>query len=265
MIMNKLAKVALITAISALGVTAARAQNPSGELILGFTSPTATLDYVVDLGNINSLGDQTTHHLGSSIDLTQFGTGQAGKANFGSVNGTFAGVVIGNQIGIPGDLAGISVVRNGAAFNPTSPAAGSSDVLPTLNPPSGNNVTAASTDVASLLLGNPAQTATFSFSTQSGLGNAGSFANNLQFDPRSQFNGTTLTFDLFESTRLANVGRGTVATPYQYFGTLVLDLTGPNAVADFTAVPETSTYGLMAGAGLLLVLVRRQFAGAKTV
>jgi hypothetical protein len=260
--MNKLTKVALITVASGLGVIGARAQNPSGDLILGFTSPTATLDYVVDLGNISSLGDRSTHHQGGLIDLNQWG---GPGHTFGTVSGTFTGVMFGQQVGQPGDIAGISVIRNGATFNPLNPAAGGSDVLPGLNPPSGNSVTGAGTDVNSVLLGNPALTAGFSFTSQSAIGPAGTFANLLQWDPRSQFNGTTIALDLFSSTRLPNAGRSTVASSYSYFGTLVLDLTGPNAVADFTAVPETSTYGMIAGAGLLLVLLRRQFAGAKAV
>jgi hypothetical protein len=248
-------------------VIAARAQNPSGEIILGFTSPTATLDYVVDLGNQSTLGDGTTHHLGSLIDLTQFGTGQAGKANFGSVNGTFAGVAFYRAVGTPGDVAGISVLRNGSVFNPANPAAGASDVLPGLNPPSGNGVTGAGTDVASLALGNPLQSDGFSFTSQSSILTAGTLANQLQWDPRSQISGTTITLDLFESTRLANSGRSSVATPYAYYGTLVLDLTGPNAVADFTAgtaVPEPSSGVMIVGGGLLLVALRRQ-VGAKAV
>jgi hypothetical protein len=263
--MKKLTKIALITVTAGISVTVAHAQIKSGDIILGFTSPSATQDYVVDLGNMSSLGDGATHHLGSLIDLTQFGG--AGHT-FPSVNGTFTGVMFGQQVGIPGDLAGISVVRNGAAFNPANPAPGASDVLPTLNPPSGNNVTAASTDASSLALGNPLQSDGFSFTSQSAILTAGSFANNLQWDPRSQISGTIITMDLFESTRQANVGRGTVATPYTYYGTLVLDLTGPNAVADFTgaaAVPEPSTCVMLVGAGLLLVVLRRRFTGAKAV
>jgi hypothetical protein len=55
-----------------------------------------------------------------------------------------------------------------------------------------------------------------------------------------------------------------LSTPSSAFtleGTLNLDFTGASPVADFTPapVPEPSTYGLLAGAGLLLLALRRQF------
>jgi hypothetical protein len=247
----------------ALFTQVARAQNPSpGDLVLGFTgNPLAgvTADYVVDLGALSSLSSSQISHLGGAINLGQFGTG--GTPAIGSMN---VGVIFGQGSAQTGDFAGLSQLRTGSS------AAGvvGSEAAPA-TPSGGGFVTQADSAAASLLLGTPGNGNTFSFTGQGNTLTPGGFANVLGVNPLVSMPGSTIALDLFETTRLASTGRTTPASPFTYIGTLNLNLSGPSAVADFTpagfvaAVPEPSTYGLVAGAGLLIVSLRRQLCGAK--
>jgi hypothetical protein len=241
--MNKFTKIAVVAATAALAAQGLRAQTaPGGDLILGFTSGTATSDYVVDLGAIPSVPTD----LGSAINLSQFGTG--GAPSIGNMS---VGVIFGNPVNSgPGDYVGFSVSHGGAA--PVTP--------------SGNSVTGAGTQAGSVLIGTPANTLGTSFTGQSAVTTAGTFANYFQTDPRLSMPGTSLVLDIYESMRIASTGRGTpTATAFSLIGTLSLDLSGGTPHAEFTptAVPEPSTYGLIAGAGLLLVALRRRLSAQR--
>jgi hypothetical protein len=239
--MNKFTKIAVVAALAAMAAQGLRAQTaPGGDLILGFTSTSSSSDYVVDLGAIPTVPTD----LGSAINLSQFGTG--GAPSIGNMS---VGVMFGKAVGTPGDFAGLSV-PHGTAAPPT---------------PSGNNVSAAVNDALSVIIGTPGNTTLTSFTGQSAFLTAGTFANSLGADPRVVMPGTSIVLDIYESTRLANSGRTTVASAFSLIGTLSLDLSGPTAHAEFTptAVPEPSTYGLIAGAGLLLVVLRRRLSSQR--
>jgi hypothetical protein len=253
--MKEITKLAVVSATTALLATSvASAQTaPAGDLILGFTSSSATADYVVDLGSLASLiSAGGVSHLGGNVDLAQFGAG--GAPSIGNMN---VGVMFGSSAAQTGDYAGVSQVRaggNASGTAGTEPAPGT--------PTSGNFVTQAGTDAASLLLGLPANTAQFSTTIQGDPISAGTFANTLGVTPLQAMPGTTISLDLFETTRLAPVGRGTPASAFTYEGTLDIDFSVPNnPVVDFTsvaAVPEPSTLSLLAGAGLLVLHWRRR-------
>src|SRR5581483_9153546 len=248
--MNKTTKLAFSCATGAvLAMNTAQAQAPAGDLVLGFTSSSATADYVVDLGSLASLMSAGgVSHLGGTINLGQFGTG--GAPSIGSMN---VGVMFGSSAAQKGDYAGLSQLRAGGnpAGTETTPA----------TPSSGNFVTQAGTDAASFLLGLPSNTAQFSTTVQGDPIPAGTFANILGLTPLQAMPGTTISLDLFETTRLAPSGRTTPASAYAYEGTLDINLSGPNAVVDFTpaaAVPEPTSLSLLTGAGALFVFWRRR-------
>jgi hypothetical protein len=251
--MNNITKMAVVSAAVVLAAQAAQAQIPAGDLVLGFSSTAAgvTQDYIVDLGALPT----TASSLGGAVNFSQFGTG--GAPSIGNMN---VGVLFGKGNASTGDFAGYSVLRTG---NNASGVQGTESTPATLA--TGNVITSAALDAQSMVAGLIPQGNQFSMLTQSS-GTAGTFANNMSANPLTSMPGTTISLDLFEATRLAQSGRSTPASAFTYEGTLNIDLTGPNAVVDFVpvaaAVPEPSTYGLIAGAGLLLVSLRRQFRGS---
>jgi hypothetical protein len=220
-IMNKLARLAVVAAAgAALLQQAAQGQSaPSGDLILGFTSATASKDYVVDLGTLSTFSSSSITHLGSAVDLSTLNATITSGLNIGASYG-LAG-------GIPGDSVGISLLRTGNNIIGT-PGTESGPVNP-----SGNNVSAAESSAVSILLGTPANSDQFSFTGQSDKLTAGTFGNALGASPLSPVSGSAITLDLFQSTRLANNGRFTAATPFSYIGSLQVDLAGPSAVVDY--------------------------------
>jgi hypothetical protein len=241
--MKRITQVALSVAAVILGGQVAQAQVNPGDLVLGFTSPGAVNDYVVDLGSVSALqAAGGTTSLGSRINmsvlLSTFG---------GSLNNVSAGVYYGVGNAAAGDYAGISVLGGGPV--PSKPSGG-------------NNVTAAATAANSTALGVVAVGNTLSFSYNASVSNPGTVANNLGLSPSQLLNGSTVVLDLYESARLPRVGLSTPASNFYLDGSLTLNFSGANALADFspaTAVPEPSTSGLLATAGLLALVLRRQF------
>ncbi len=80
------------------------------------------------------------------------------------------------------------------------------------------------------------------------------------------FSSGDVILDIFQ-----NSVSGTVAHPtvdgWTFDGSLVINLTGTPSIqwdpAGSGAVPEPAAYGMLAGAGLLVVALRRQFRGAR--
>jgi hypothetical protein len=247
----------MLAASVAAAAQAARAQIAPGDLLLGFTSPTASTDYVVDLGQ--GFSSTSVTHLGSHIDLAQFTTGGAFP---GGINGVSVGALFGSGgSGAAGDYAAVSLLRLGGAGSPGFAGTESAPKTPS----GGAFVSAAANAGNGITLGFPAPGASSSFTFNSTELNPGTFANNLQLDPRSVVSGSTIELDLFESTRLAPVGRSTPASAFDFAGSLTIDFSGASPVVDFTpatAVPEPSTFSLIAGAGLLLISLRRQLSRA---
>ncbi len=93
--------------------------------------------------------------------------------------------------------------------------------------------------------------------TTPGTSTTGSFASFLGGDnPLQTMTGSSISLDLWKDT-VTSAG----TTGWTYLGDFTLDLSGaqPSLVFDAAPVPEPTTYGLFAGAGLLALSFRRQF------
>ncbi len=245
-IMNNLSKAAILTAAVTLACTRGYAQANPGDLILGFTSPSATLDYVVDLGSAPT----SSMDLGGSINMSMLNT-----AFPGGVNGVSVGVVFGVGNGAIGDDAGLSVLRTG------NNAAGVAGTEAAPGAPSGGLfVTAAASSANSITLGNPANNSSTSFTFAANTMNPGSFANEVGTSPSATISGTTISLDLYESTRLVPSGRSTPASAFTFEGQLNLDFSNPSSPsAQFipvAPVPEPTTNALLVCGGLLALFLR---------
>lgn len=262
---KQLFKAALLAALGLASVTAAQAATPNpGDLVLGFTQSSGNPsgnDYVIDLGS-SFLGTSGVTDLSSLISLTTF------NSTFSSVSAVNAGVVGGINTGGDGTEVWLTSLRNGSPASVTIPGTETKPSKITLS----GNLSGAAAVAGSVLLGTPSQTDT-------GLGSwtqqiaksptlAGANTHNFVSYIGSSGNplrniGTSgiLIEDLWTES---NVG-GTLSA-MTYDGFFTLDMTGSTPVFTYTgntvAVPEPMSYGLLSGAGLLLLSLRRQFIRA---
>lgn len=244
---------ALVMGAALLSQVSAHAQaslyGAPGDLILGFTGGTGGNDYIVDLGQPNLAPGAHT-----SLSNPNFTSGALSAAGFSTVSGANAGVVS-SDLGAGGpQFVYLSTAHNG------HPAVGTSN---------GGQIGAGSGIVSSLAMdstltatiarNDPGQTAWSEIIAQNpttgGTAVPGNFTFQMGDNPMTTISGTSLVEDIWNST----------STPgaYHLLGTLTVNFGGANPVATFDAaapVPEPSTYGLIAGAGLLLVSLRRQFS-----
>src|SRR5262249_44719333 len=95
--------------------------------------------------------------------------------------------------------------------------------------------------------------------TQSGIQGNQSYAGLLARNPMtSSLSGGVFSLDLFRATQANGV--------FSFYGTLSLNLSGTSFGITYdpvSAVPEPSTYGLLAGAGLLVVALRRKLSTSR--
>ena len=124
--------------------------------------------------------------------------------------------------------------------------AGASTKITGIRAGAANVGTALSSSSATVVDGNAQSYHTF-VTDNGNLG--GSFQGNIE-------NGTGASFSGHSRSDLYELSPATGNPPGTYLGYFDLSSTG---VMTFVPVPESSTYGIMAGAGLLLALVRRQF------
>lgn len=211
-------------------------QNP-GDLILGFTG--GANNYIADLGQLTG-GHQD---LSGGINLATFNA--AGYSTGASISGKNAGFV-GSDIGLDPRTYIFATVAHGSGAPPTPTAQGS--------------IQQASGNVSAVLLGNVSPSDAQSWSqliaqnsTTAG-GNGNNFTQNAAVNPLQTFNGTVLVEDLWKNDATSG------AQPWTELGTLTLNFGGatPTVTFDPVAVPEPATYGILAGAGLLALSVRRQ-------
>jgi PEP-CTERM motif len=247
--MKKIAKISMLALGAAMVTQALQAQttpaNPgNNDLVLGFTSqaPGVTQDYILDLGQIPSGQNVQLGGISLSTFNTVFGSALAnGEVNVGIVGGLPTGSVADvitstlHLTGAPGEIPSVS----------QSKSAGDDVLGTTPGVVAQNATTSFSSDVA--LSPTATGTANNNFSAQLG-------SNPLSTIGSSE----TITLDLYEDTQTSRTSTG----GWVYEGDIALDLTGStlSAVFDPVAVPEPSTYGLLAGAGLLLVALRRQIS-----
>ncbi|HWV99973.1 MAG TPA: PEP-CTERM sorting domain-containing protein [Candidatus Acidoferrum sp.] len=250
--MNKLTKSALLAAGVALVTQAAQAYT-ANDMLLGFNS-TAPNEYVIDLGNVRTaFGSSSVLNLSSDFNLTTF-------------NSTFAGGPNGVNMGAAGAASGLTPsiyltqLRSGGAGNPavagsTTPASvsssivgqGAGDVSAVANAP--YNLTAGGQSATG-----PTSGSTSFFTKIAPTSSSGSWLGQSSINVLGQIASSVVYEDVYAKS-------GSAAWVYE--GVLALDLTGtpsltftPNTVA----VPEPTTYGLLAGAGLLVLSLRRQFS-----
>ena len=252
-------KVALLAALGLTVAVAAQAQTPvANDLVLGFTStaPGVTSDYIVDLGQLPTA--QNTQ-IGSGVSLATlssvFGSALAnGQVNAGIVGGTAAG----------SKAAFTTTLDNGTGTatvaGSTAPISASKSQLSQV----GSIATSLTTGVVSQ---NPVGQIGFFTSVAETPTTVGSANNNVASDlgsnPLSTI-GTSeiITLDLWKNAGTA--ATGTAVTGWQYEGDIQIDLSGTTASVVFdpaaSSVPEPTTYGLLAGAGLLVVSLRNKLA-----
>jgi hypothetical protein len=241
--MKNLYKAALL---AVLGITAVSSAQASSDLILGFNDVTlggSANDYVVDLGTANFTTSTT---FSTSFSGSSFNSAFGADAN--ALNHVSAGIV-----GTP----------NATTLFQTSPLLGDPAFAATTSsfPNAVNDINAVALGVysstsASGWTANIAQS-----STQTGTSSSSSLAGSTA-NPMLQLSSGVTTETLWEATESGS-GRNKVVSGWEDIGTFTINANTDTVSftgADVSAVPEPSTYGLLAGAGLLVVALRRNFS-----
>ena len=256
--MKNITKAAVLSAAVALVGQAAHAAS-TGDLVLSFSQNDTggTQEYTVDLGSLSSFTSAfpNTTHLGGSVNettLTSTFFGANGNTGFNGLN--VGAVAANNTHAGAGDWIALTAFRSGP--NPT-PASDGVTALP-----GRAALSEAATTVASVTTPNGLQLSSGSSSFSSLIApdpntvNANTFAQLAQNNPLVNLSGQNgqIQEDIWMNTEGASANSG-----WQYEGYLNINISGSSAVVDFVPVPEPSTYGLLAGAGLLAVCLRRQF------
>lgn len=227
----------------ALMIDAAHAQYSSGDLIVGFTSGAGN-DVVYDLGKFSTFTSGETWNLFPSLTSTP-----GGYANLSGLNW---GVVGAQSTGLSSSLKTVySTVPHGQVTPPVG--------IP--NTSTYNGIATSINTIGQFITSGPAgidaASDAASWNGETIVGGSGTFFNAYgsatPSDPNSAtpsgFTSGSVIEDLYGVK-----ANGSAAT---LLGTLAFDSTGTltfNAVA----VPEPSTYGALAGLGLLALCVRRQ-------
>jgi hypothetical protein len=267
--MRKFIKTSMLAACClALVAGSAQAQYNNNDLILGFenatfngTTFTGPNDYIIDLGQPSVVGVGGAPGVPltlSGFNLSTFTglyTSLSGGVNMGVVGGngvgtttrnvfltqlraalgdpTMAGSMAPTPINSTSDAGAIGSVANMVNALPLSPGGST-----TITPGSGNSWSQR-------------------VSPNQVLAPLPSFLSATGRDPMAGVSTGTLIFeDLWRG------GTGTGSNPFTYLGFFTLD-TGVGSLTFTPAVPEPSTYGAFAGAGLLLLALRRQFSGTR--
>lgn len=244
-------KIALLAALGFASVSVAQAQINinDDDLVLGITS--SSQDYVIDLGQIPATANTSL----GSYDLSSF---DAASLSAGVVGGDTDGAY---DVAGGGDSLFLTKVRSGTAA--TSYAVAGTESAPNLI--SQNNLDASAGLVYAIATGiTPTSTTGHNAWSQivaqsstavgsSGGGNIGAYAGN----PMGALT-SPLTLDLWAASD------DNEPNSFNYLGDIQLTETGSSVSVVFdpasVAVPEPSTYGLIAGAGLLAVSLRNKLS-----
>jgi hypothetical protein len=250
--MNKIAKITVLAFGAAMVTQALQAQINDGDLVIGFNSGTSTTDYVLDLGQVPTSANT---QLAGSFDLSTFNSTFGSAAmNVGVVGGDPDGAI--DPSGF--ETMWTTTLRTGVAA--TSFATHGTEAAPASL--SQNGVDGGASTAVQVALGfTPTANSSSSAWNQvisKGPGQHGS--NNTSFgqfaNPMTALSSQPLTLDLWSAND------GNTLNPFTYVGDLQIDLTGatPSIIFDpAVAVPEPASYGLLAGGGLLAIVLRRQF------
>ena len=245
---KQLLKAALLAALGMAGVTAAQAQS---EMVLGFNDqnyfiPPAGSDYTIDLGSA------------ANFTATYSGSWGISSSLFSSAFGADGNALYNVAAGVVGSTSSANIMQTiiGALNAPgTSAISGSSHVPATI--PFGVNSYVTSPGWSASISGGPSIAPYAGTTYSSGV------------NPMGYLVSGTLTEVLYSDSVIGS-GRTATTTGWQELGTFVIDApTGGNdGTITFNgvnaSVPEPATYGVLAGAGLLLLSLRRQFL-SKTV
>jgi hypothetical protein len=242
--MKRSSKATVLAASAALVSQAAQAAFTANDLYLGFTSSSASSDYIIDLGQpgVVGVGASSPVDLSGSFSLSMFNT-----AFHSGPSGVSMGVVGGqNQFPSSYDLFATALRVGGAgdraiagsdlsSFSHSQASIANAEVAVTGNPfpTAGNGVL----DDTKSWAANIAPTLT-----------ASTFYGASGINPNADIGASGVLYE--------DLWKATPNSPYSYLGYLTLDLSGPNPSLSFTAVPEPTSFSLI-GAGLLALAVRR--------
>jgi len=253
--MKNLTKAVILSAAVALTSQVSQAQ-----FFLGFTSGTAANDYIINLGDLSTFSTTAITDLSGLVSLSQFGSGGVTPVATASAGAVFAKSAIGTVVG---DAGAVTLARTG------NNALGTQGTESAQAQVSGGSISSATSEISLLSAGvvsagTIASPNTSSFTYQGSAVAAGSVAQDLNATASHVMVGGKITEDVFSATRTSAATRGTTSTPFGFIGSLLIDLSGSSPVVEYipagfsAAVPEPATYGLIAGAGLLLLSLRRQ-------
>jgi hypothetical protein len=224
--MKKQVRAVMVAAAAFAMVASTRAATYTGDLLIGFTS-TSGNDFVFDAGQASALTSGQTFNLGSQLsgfNLSTVHWGVIGDRNVGGTRTAWTTIGAGAPNAVPNTATWGSIDTATRGIYTGFPTGGQ-----------GDQFTIAATDDNSW----NQQTVNGSLTTQ---------YHNAYEDPNFIGTGSASFFSL--------IANG--SNPSQ-LGTFTLNSSG---ILTFTAVPEPATYGLLAGAGLFALLLRRQFARA---
>jgi hypothetical protein len=255
--MNKFIKTTMLVGASlTLGSAAARAQYVNNDILVGFTSGTASSDYVIDIGQafIGTTSQSDVSSFFNSSTFNSIFTGGNVGVNVGAIGGLNTGStgsdVFNTQLRTGNNALGsVGTETVNPKPSPASTISSAAAIPPGLTQ---GQVTKSDLGSWTQKVAQDANTAGAAAQNWTGLlGNQ---------NPMSQMGSSTISLDLFESIRTGSLTAGN----WTFAGTLSFDFSNPSAMkvtfdpVGEVAVPEPSTYGLLAGGGLLLVALRRR-------
>ncbi|MGC9944625.1 MAG: PEP-CTERM sorting domain-containing protein [Verrucomicrobiota bacterium] len=252
--MKNLYRVALLAALGLATASVANAQTTpaAGDFLLGFNDaagPTsAQNDYVIDLGSETQFTSSATLNLSSDFSVSTFNSAFGTDADALSGNGgntSLSDVAVG-AVGGNGTLPNKQFYQTLGIGS----AVGSSSIGTAINlagPAYGEYSSATANGFSYLVATSPGS---------AGTDPSDSIAS-VSLNPLSYLTSGIVTEGVYEAQTVVS-GRTTTYSSAEV-GTLTINLnTDSITYAGISAVPEPSTYGLLAGFGLLVVAVRRQ-------
>ena len=251
--MKKIPQIALLAVLGLASITAAEAQN----LKLGFNdaaglSGNNQKDYVIDLGSFATIKSDAIAN-GGTVNLSSYFSSSLFSSAFGldgnALNNVAAGVV-GRTGSSPFTLwqtsvLGLSGAPSSAHFNNASASVGGVTF--------GVQLSTSQTGFTYLVAASP---------TAIGTDLAGNNVAAQTGNPMGQLVDGVLSIDLFSSYRVSTLP-GNDPTAWVNEGTFNIDAGAGTVSFTVTPVPEPTTYSLLCGGGVLVLLMRRKLAGSK--